>query len=321
MLRDGILVGIAGSRSKGEFKFTDQMSARDVEGDFDVSLTSMNPYLAWIQTDMGLWVATGFGWGALDMTDEVADRSSTLASSMLSAGGFRHILTSPIGVFRIRAEGISARIEVAGNVPSHLRAGFEPGHINESSVRIRRGRLMLDWMTQRKLYDVYQADARFEGGVRYDQNDLETGVNGSEFGGGLRLAGPIFRAQADGRVFIHPDYREWGIQGLIELRSRQENGISLRVQPTYGNAQSGLNQLWENGVTDAVAEDVEGRVNAVLAYQSLNRGVPYSRVDIRDGRIDIYTGFRYRLGDSFDFKTEAIHRMGKPGLSLQLRSR
>ena len=104
MLRDGILVGIAGSRSKGEFKFTDQMSARDVEGDFDVSLTSMNPYLAWIQTDMGLWVATGFGWGALDMTDEVADRSSTLASSMLSAGGFRHILSSPIGVFRTFTE-------------------------------------------------------------------------------------------------------------------------------------------------------------------------------------------------------------------------
>ena len=320
MLRDGILVGLAGSRSKGEFKFTDQMGARDIEGDLDVSLTSMNPYLAWIREDMGVWTATGFGWGSIDITDDAADRSSTLASSMLSAGGFRHILSSPVGVFRIRAEGISARIEVAGNVPSHLRAGVEPGHINESSVRVRRGRLMLDWMMPRKTYGEYHADFRFEGGVRYDQNELETGVNGSEFGGGLRLTGPVFRAQADGRVFIHPDYREWGIQGLVELRSRQENGVSLRVQPAYGNAQSGLNQLWENGVADAVAEDVGGRVNAVLAYQSLNRGVPYGRVDIRDGRMDIYTGFRYRLMGGLDFKTEAIHRKGKPGLSLQLRS-
>ena len=320
MLRDGILVGLAGSRSKGEFKFTDQMGARDIEGDLDVSLTSMNPYLAWIREDMGVWTATGFGWGSIDITDDAADRSSTLASSMLSAGGFRHILSSPAGVFRIRAEGISARIEVAGNVPSHLRAGVEAGHINESSLRVRRGRLMLDWMMPRKTYGEYHADFRLEGGVRYDQNELETGVNGSEFGGGLRLTGPVFRAQADGRVFIHPDYREWGIQGLVELRSRQENGVSLRVRPAYGNAQSGLNQLWENGVADAVAEDVGGRVNAVLAYQSLNRGVPYGRVDIRDSRMDIYTGFRYRLMGGLDFKTEAIHRKGKPGLSLQLRS-
>ena len=319
MLRDGILVGLAGSRSRGTFDFTDQMGARNVEGEFDASLTSMNPYVAWVKGDVGAWATTGFGWGEIEISnDGVADRSSTLISSMVAVGGYREILSSPMGAFRIKAEGISSSIEVAGNVPPHIGDGIDSDHINESTVNLRRGRVMLDWTVPRKVYGEVSAELRFEGGMRYDYNDLETGINGAELGGGLRIAGPIFRAQGNGRIFLHPDHREWGIQGLVELRSRQETGLSLQVSPTYGNAQSGLNQLWANGAAKSMtASTNSGQVSSVLEYRRTGWS-PYSRMDYRGERTTVQTGVTYRL-NGLDVKGAAAYREDKPGLSLQIR--
>ena len=319
MLRDGILVGLAGSRSRGTFDFTDQMGVRDVEGEFDANLTSMNPYVAWVRGDAGMWATTGFGWGEIEISnDGVDDRSSTLISSMVAVGGYREILSSPMGAFRIKAEGISSSIEVAGNVPPHIGDGVDSDHINESTVNLRRGRVMLDWTAPRKRYGNISAELRFEGGMRYDYNDLETGINGAELGGGLQIDGPIFRAQGNGRIFLHPDHREWGIQGLVELRSRQENGLSLQVSPTYGNAQSGLNQLWENGAAKSItASTNSGQVSTVLEYRRTGWS-PYSRMDYRGERATVQTGVTYRL-NGLDLKGAAAYREDKPGLSLQIR--
>ena len=138
MLRDNILVGIGGSRSRGGFNFTDQMGAQDTEGDFNASLTSITPYLAWLRRDVGVWVAGSEGWGEFDLSDAITtERSSRMTSSMVAVGGFRQILTGPIGSFQVRGEAMSARIEVAGNNPEDEDA-VEVDHISESSLRLRR---------------------------------------------------------------------------------------------------------------------------------------------------------------------------------------
>ena len=298
MLRDGVLVGIAGSRSRGGFNFMDRMTERNIEGTFNANLTSMNPYLAWIQKDVGVWASTGFGWGAIDISDPVADRTSVITSSMFAIGGFRHILSGPIGDFRVRAEGVSSQIVVAGNVPPHIRTGFAPDHIDDSDLRMRRGRLMLDWTIPRKTYGEYHADIHFQGGVRYDYNELDTGLNGTEIGGGIRLIGPIFRAQGNGRMFIHPDYQEWGIQGLFELRSRQNEGLGLEVRPSYGNAQSGVDQLWKSGVVRASPDEVhpQGRINVLAAYRPRGLNIrSFSRFDSSQDRIMLGAEFTILL--------------------------
>ena len=100
---------------------------------------------------------------------------------------------------------------------------------------------MLDWTVPRQTRGTYSADVHFQGGIRYDYNELDTGAGGTELGTGIKIAGPILRIHGFGRLYIHPEYREWGIRGLIELRSHQD-GLALRVQPSYGNAQSGVNQ-------------------------------------------------------------------------------
>ena len=320
MLRDGILVGLSVSRSRGGFQFTDQMTPRKIEGEFDASLSSVNPYLAWIRKDVGLWVASGFGWGEMELRDPAADRSSMLTSSMLAIGGYQHILSGPIGAFHVRAEALSSQIEIAGNVPPHIREGDEPDNINASDLRLRRGRLMLDWTIPRKTYGEYHADIYFQGGIRYDYNDLDTGVGGTEISGGVRFTGPMFRAHGAGRMLIHPDYREWGLQGLIELRSRQERGVGLQISPTYGNAQSGVSQLWERGVTpENTLTQSAAQLSAVLEYR--NSGLaPYSRVHMRGGKTDFQAGLAFRFFRMFDMTFEGAYQNDKPGLSLRAGS-
>ena len=319
MLRDEILVGLSGSRSDGAFSFTDRMGTRDIAGMYDADLTSINPYIAWVRGDVALWAATGFGTGSVEISDPVVERSSDLSSSMLAIGGFKELSTGPIGAFHLRAEGSSSELEVAGNVPRYLRTGAAPEHINESAVRLHRGRVLIDWSVPAKMYGTYRAEVRFQGGARYDYNDRGTGASGAEFGGGVRFIGPAFRAYGDGRMFIHSEYREWGVQATLELRSRHEQGLSLRVNPAYGNADLGLTQLWEHGIAETLTESPGGRLSAVLEYRS---GLtPYGRIDLRDGRGDIYAGLTFRLMNQFDLKTEAVHRDGKPGLSLRMRAR
>ena len=277
---------------------TDRMGTQGVEGEFEASLASMNPYIAWVGHDAGVWATTGFGWGTIDVNDAVADRSSTLVSSMLAAGGFREIMASTIGSLHLRAEGMSSRIDVSGNMPTHIRDAVEPDHINESTVRMRRGRVMLDWRTPRKEYGEYNAEIRFEGGMRYDYNDLDTGISGAEVGGGIRLDGPLFRVYGNARMFTHLDHQEWGVQGLVELRSRQENGLSLQIHPTYGDAASGLNQLWENGVPENLTSgSMNGRVSTVLAYRH-PKLAPYTRFNYRDHRTPLCQQGRDTKGEN-----------------------
>ena len=318
MLRDGILVGLAGSRSEGGFNFTDRMGAVGVDGEFDAKLTSMNPYIAWIREDVGLWMAAGAGWGSMELRDPVADRESAFTSSMFAVGGFRHIITGPIGSFRLRAEGMSSRVELAGNVPSHIRSGDEPDDINSDDLRLRRSRIMFEWTMPRRMYGEYQADFNFQGGVRYDYTELETGVGGTELGAGVKLTGSIFRAHGIARMFIHPEFREWGLQGLIELRSRQETGLRFQIRPSYGAAQSGIDQLWERGVQDRFATAGVGRLSAVL--ESHSEYAPYTRINFRGKRADIQAGLAFRFSDVLNMKLEAAYHDDKPGLSLRAGS-
>ena len=247
MLRDGVLVGLSGSKSSGVFDFTDQMGARDIGGEFEANLMSMHPYVAWIRDDIAIWATTGVGWGSMTMTDSiVAERSSNISSLVLATGASKTVHSSPIGSFAIRAEGWTSEVEIAGNVPDYLQNAVAPDHIAESSFQMRRARAMLDWMVYEKTVGEHSTAMRVQGGARFDRLKQEPGVGGAEFGAEVRFTSPYFRALGDGRVFVPKGsaYRERGIRGMIEIRSRR---VALQVNPSYGNVTSGINQLWERG--------------------------------------------------------------------------
>ena len=179
---------------------------------------------------------------------------------------------------------------------------------------------MLDWTVLDNRYGNHRTQFLVRAGGRYDRNNIDTGVGGAEFGVGLRFASPTFRALGDGRVFIPrgSSYREWGVRTMIEVRSRDER-IALQVSPAYGNADNGIQQLWERGAADQLeTTPVGGRVNALLRYSppGLNAS-PYWRVNVRNGQYENFAGFGYRLSNQFNVQSEATRRCGETGWSLR----
>ena len=96
-----------------------------------------------------------------------------------------------------------------------------------------------------------------EGGMRYDNGD---GVNGAsaEVGGGLRYTNSGLGLTAEGRgrfvISARDGYEEWGLGGTLMFdpcgpgRGALDPG-GRRLTATY---TSGVSQLWERGVHDAV---------------------------------------------------------------------
>ena len=271
LLRRDILVGLAGNRSGGAFEFTDRTNGRGMAGEYEATLTTITPYAAWVREDVSVWTAAGSGWGLITLADSAAERTSHIESSMLAGGGTRELGSSRVGSFGLRAEGWAAELRVGGNVPAHLGLGTNPEHINEAAFAMRRARIMLDWTIAAQTGS-NRFEAVLRGGARRDWHSTDTGVGGAELGGELRMVGARIRARGEGRMFVHSTYREWGVRGMIELRSRDGgDGLSLQANPSYGAAGSGVAALWDNGAQAAAGIGPAGgpgaRLDVTAAYK------------------------------------------------------
>ena len=319
MLRRDFLVGLAANRTTGDFDFTDRMHGREIEGLYEAEVTSMTPYAAWVGDDVNVWTAYGKGWGSVMVTDSLAGtRQSRLATTTAALGGMKRLASSAIGAFGLRAEAWTSSVEIAGNVPEYLESGREAGHVNESAFTMRRARLMLDWSVFDGSIGAGQTEVVFRSGMRQDWNNIQKGLGGAEVGGELRFESSIFRVRGDGRVFAHSQYREWGVRGMIELRSqREQGGLSLQVNPAYGSAGGGVQQLWESGVgnTGTEARHRKARVDVVAGYRPA--GSPLASF----GRYDSVTE-QFKLGtrlhSALDWTVESGY--GRAGLGLSIRA-
>ncbi len=140
--------------------------------------------------------------------------------------------------------------------------------------------------------------------MRHDSGDGVQGI-GYELGGSIRFLNPASGVTMDihGRVLLahEDDYEEWGVGGLMRFDSgRRGRGLSLSVAPVYGEATSGVAQLWDQGVSRATMAAVDNtprlRLDSEIGYG----------YDVFGGRalLTPYSGFslvgegaqRYRLG-------------------------
>ncbi len=140
----------------------------------------------------------------------------------------------------------------------------------------------------------------------------------AEVGGGLRYtnSGLGLTAESRGRFVIsaRDGYEEWGIGGtlMFDLATRGQ-GLSIRVAPSYGNHLSGVNQLWERGVTDAVGGHGLGmgpNVDSEVAYGIASfHGTPYSSFYLgHAGTRAFSSGVRYELGSGVGLRLESTRR-------------
>ncbi len=169
-------------------------------------------------------------------------------------------------------------------------------------ARTHRLRLALDATHVRRLSNDAVLTPALELGLRHDGGAGPGGL-GLEAGGALRYAGGPLTLRGQARALVgRGGYREWGLSGTAEWRARTDGrGLMLRLAPGLGSAQSGIGQLWAQGLRDKThgAPQQAARLDASLSYAW---DAPGHR-----GRITPYLELRrqqaaaaYRLGARWD---------------------
>ena len=304
-----ILAGVAGSYSSGSFDFTDRTGASAVTGTYGTTMASVHPYVAWFSGAPGtsLWGSAGFGRGDIEVDDVREGLRTSPASLLTGAGGASYqLLSRGAGGVRLRAEGWAGQVAVDGTE-----------QIEEVTLNMQRGKLALE-LTQAFRRDTGSEMAFvLEGGMRYDNG---AGVNGAsaEVGGGLRYTNSGLGLTAEGRgrfvISARDGYEEWGLGGMLMFDpAARGEGLSIRVAPSYGDHTSGVNQLWERGVYDAVGGHDLGmspNVNGEVAYGIAGfQGTPYSGFHLTEtGMRAFSSGVRYELGADVGLRLEGTRR-------------
>ena len=309
-----ILAGIAGSRSTGDYDFTDMTGGREVEGTYEARMTSLNPYVAWLpgRTGVSAWAAGTFGWGEVTVDDEPGgERASDTRTRGGAVGGTRIMMTRGASALRLRAEGWMSQVEVEGSEG-----------MDSLTLDMQRLRVALEWSQVHMLAGGREVNFLVEGGLRYGDGDGTEGA-GMEVGGGLRFisGSKALTVEGHGRVLATgpANYEEWGFRGLIQIDPQAvTRGFSVRIAPAWGQSASGVQELWERGVgdrSDAGQALSRGRVNTRVEYGLGDfGGTPYGRFYLADGGARAFgTGMRYSVTRVLDLRLEGTRTEGAAG--------
>ncbi|MCY4648255.1 MAG: fibronectin type III domain-containing protein [Gammaproteobacteria bacterium] len=304
-----ILAGVAGSYSSGTFDFTDKTGASPVAGTYGATMTGVHPYLAWFSGARGtsVWGSAGLGRGDIEVDDEREGLRTSPASTLTGvAGASYQLFTSGIGGVNLKAEGWGGQVKVEG-----------AEQIEAVTLRMQRARLALELTQGFRTETGHEMAFVLEGGMRYDNGD---GINGTsaEVGGGLRYTNSRVGVTAEGRgrfvISARDGYEEWGLGGTLMFDpAARGQGLQVRVAPSYGDHRSGVNQLWERGVSDAVGSHHPGmgaNVDGEVAYGIAGfQGTPYSGFYLGDsGTRAFSSGVRYDLGAGVGLRLEGTRR-------------
>ncbi len=230
----GLLLGLAGSRSALDSEFT---SRHNGTGTVDARLTSAYPYLHWSpRQGLGLWGLVGAGRGSADLTEAVGGQFSTDIAMRMAAVGARQELIGPLA---LRADAFAVRIE--------SDAAVDLAGVTAVAQRVRVApELSGQWAVGAGA----ALQGRLDLGGRWDGGDAESGL-GAEAGATLGFAHMAtgLSVEARGRALITHQtsaFREWGAGFAVRLQpGRDQSGLSFSVEPTWGEAVSGTQSLWQ----------------------------------------------------------------------------
>ena len=342
-LNEHTIAGVSVSKNQVELNYsnytaapTANTSGRSVgKGDYDLSITSIHPYIGWTSGSLDFWATLGYGSGDLELTDKAAPQSGNLSSDLnlqtLALGGSGVVMQTGKTTLRLKAEAMQTQLEVEA---STQLAALE--------VDARRLRMTLEATRAQALDSEAQFESSLEAGVRHDGGDGETG-SGAEVGGTLRYASPngSFTMQGRARVLVSSkgDTEEWGLSGVISLRpsirhSREGGngpGLSFSVTPSYGVTASGVQRVWQEGLID------EGRAGSSKEYSPnldirLDYGMhapggpglmtPYIELSLGDGGNTYRLGLQWQYNKMFDLKlvTERKERLNTTENSILLKA-
>ncbi len=324
-----LLAGVSVGWARGAVDYT----ASGLTGESTTTLTSINPYVGWqAPSGLNLWGTAGYGWGEVEVDDPAAGtQASDLAQQMVAAGvngplaSSDQVIEGGTTSLRLKAETAFTWADLEGS-----------GSLASTNLNASRQRLMFEGLHVHKLASGATLAPSVEMGMRYDGGDGDTG-HSLEIGAGLRYADPATGLTVEGRARTVPvhsgEYREWGVSGLVRLDPGAAGmGLALSVQPAWGQTASGVQRLWETGMTGgaAPANQAAGRVNARLAYGIGTtwggQGVltPYTDVSLSgEGSRRLSLGGQFNLGASVRMSLEGVESRPVRGFTnhgIMLRS-
>ena len=300
-----VLLGLGVSHSTGDVNY--ERTAVSERGGVDVKLTSVLPYAHWQpRPGLGVWSMLGAGWGEMEVKlagDAGRTRTTDLTSLMGAVGGRQALITW---------QGV----DLAAKTDAFLTTLRSSGQTNLPGARghAERVRLLVEGRTEWMPSAESRMQPRLELGGRWDSGTAEQGL-GAEIGGGLAYMQTTWglSVEAQGRYLVaHQDgsFKDWG----ASLNVRLDPGVAgqgayLTVSPAWGQAASGVEQLW--GSPSAITGDVVGPRPGTPGWQpqqfqvdvgyglalSKGRGLmtPYGGLAIEGAGAS-----RYRLGGRLD---------------------
>ncbi len=236
-LRAELLAGLALSKMRSEIDYRD--AGGGLGGAHAIDMTSLYPYLGWRAGPLDLWATIGYGRGELAITPTGGAKAVSdidLAAAAIGASGelWQHGATT----MRLRGEAIRHAMKVAGS--ADLAA------MQTASTRLR---LAMEASHRHTLSGGGAVTPLFEAGLRHAAGDGKSGGS-AEIGFGLGYHNPATRFTADGRLRLADlfgGYQEWGLQGtLARPPGADGQGWSFALAPTYGQADTGLEQIWRD---------------------------------------------------------------------------
>ena len=300
-----MLLGLALAHSTGDVNY-ERTGA--IKAGADVELTSVLPYAHWQpRPGLGVWGLAGVGWGEMDLK-LVGDPQTytTGLTSWLGAVGGRQALTTWQG------------IDLAAKTDAFLTTVRSAGKTNLPAARghAQRVRLVVEGRTAVEVSPVSRLEPRLELGGRWDNGTAEQGL-GAELSGGVAYTRTDWGLSVDAQgryLLLHEDgaFEDWGASMSVRLDPGVAGeGAYLTVAPVWGQASSGVEQLWG---TAAVLPQGRNPSQAATGWQpgrlEVDLGYGLALADGR-GLVTPYGGLalsgpgssRYRLGSRLAFSS------------------
>ena len=327
-VNERMMAGLALAWHKGDFEYDEA----DAKGDYRYRATSLHPYIGWYPTeDWKLWATAGYGQGEIE-NDAGNIKNATDSEQLSLSGGFSKQL--PVSAKRQWVSTTSWRLK--GDV-SLVQVAVDKGDgFDAEDVDSQRLRLLVSGEQNHKTSGGGVLTPSLEIGVRSDGGDGESGT-GAELGGGLRYSKPGGALTVAGNIralLANSAYSEYGADFSVRLSpksAKSGRGLSLSLNPIWGETQSAAERLWNDGISEtaggitggdtALRGSLDTEVGYGMAATMLGSPgllTPYAGMMATDDGNRLRFGSRFAGGNGLSLNLEGAQKNTTDGASHQV---
>ena len=299
MIDSGVLVGLAAGMSKGSFGY--HGSTGGTAGTLKLRMKTLNPYVGWsLSGSASLWAAVGYGKGKINYNDDAVGESANKMSMASAALGGRYRLYSADG----SSDGYLIQVDLKGEAWGlQTKVEGDERRPTGSNSQVHGVRVAVERHQNSALESGALLTLSGEAGLRWDGGDGDTGT-GIEMGGTADYGNPTtgMKMVATTRALLdhESDRKEWGASLMARYRmDSRETGLTYRSSLSYGQAESGVDSLWDSSATSRASEDEQltTRLETEVGYRLFGASglhTPYVGFGAEDsGTRDYRIGMRY----------------------------